>query len=62
MSIAPEELVAAARDGWLANPNLLVPRRDPFVLPQFDNTPDPRGLGIMRELKTECPSQVKCQF
>jgi hypothetical protein len=32
MSGASEELVAAARDGWLANPNLPVPRRDPLVL------------------------------
>jgi hypothetical protein len=51
MSVAPEELVAAARDGWLANPNLPVPRRDPLLLPQFDNTPDPGGVGILRELK-----------
>jgi hypothetical protein len=50
MSVAPEELVAAARDGWLANPNLPVPGRDPLVLPQFDNTPDPGVVGIMREL------------
>jgi hypothetical protein len=50
MSVASEELVAAARDGWLTNPNLPVPRRDPLVLPQFDNTPDPGGVGIMREL------------
>jgi hypothetical protein len=50
MSVAPEELVAAARDGWLANSNIPVPRRDPLVLPQYDNTPDPGGVGIMREL------------
>jgi hypothetical protein len=50
MSVAPEELVAAARDNWLANPNLPVPRRDPLVLPQFDNTPDPGGVGTLREL------------
>jgi hypothetical protein len=50
MSVAPEELVAAARDGWLANSNIPVPRRDPLVLPQFENTPDPGGVGIMREL------------
>jgi hypothetical protein len=50
MSAAPEELVAAARDGWLVNPNLHVPRRDPLVLPQFDNTPDPGGVDILREL------------
>jgi hypothetical protein len=50
MSVAPEELVAAARDGWLANPNLPVPRRDSLVLPRFGNTSDPGGLGIMREL------------
>jgi hypothetical protein len=50
MSVAPEELVAAARDGWLAKLNIPVPRRDPLVLPQFDNTPDPWGVGIMREL------------
>jgi hypothetical protein len=50
MSVAPEELVAAARDGWLANPSMHVPRRDPLVLPQFDNTPDPGGVGTLREL------------
>jgi hypothetical protein len=50
MSVALEELVTAARDGWLANPNLPVPRRDPLMLPQFDNTPDPGGLGTLREL------------
>jgi hypothetical protein len=50
MSVAPKELVAAARDGWLANSNIPVPRRDPLVLPQYDNTPDPGGVGIMREL------------
>jgi hypothetical protein len=50
MSVAPEELVAAARDGWLANSNIPVPRRDPLVLPQFDNKPDPGGIGIMQEL------------
>jgi hypothetical protein len=50
MSVAPEELVAAARDVWLANPNLPVPRRDPLVLPLFDNTPDPGGVGTLREL------------
>jgi hypothetical protein len=50
MSVAPEELVAAARDGWLANPNLPMPRRDPSVLPQSDNTPDPGGVGTLREL------------
>jgi hypothetical protein len=50
MSVAPEELVTTARDAWLANPNLPVPRRDPLVLSQFDNTPDPRGVGIIREL------------
>jgi hypothetical protein len=49
MSVAPEELVAAARDGWLANSNIPVPRRDPLVLPQFDSTPDPGMVGIMRE-------------
>jgi hypothetical protein len=50
MSVALEELVAAARDGWLANLNIPVPRRDPLMLPQVDNTPDPGGVGIMREL------------
>jgi hypothetical protein len=50
MSVAPEELVAAARDGWLANPNLPVPRRDPLVMPRFGNTSDPGGVGIMQEL------------
>jgi hypothetical protein len=50
MSVAPEELVAAARDGWLANPNLPVPRRDPLVLPQLDNTPDPGGVGTLWEI------------
>jgi hypothetical protein len=59
MRVAPEELVAAARDGWLANPNLPVPRRDPLVLPQVDNTPDPGGAGIMRELnRVSQPSEV----
>jgi hypothetical protein len=51
MSVAPDEFqVAAARDGWLANPNLPVPRRDPLVLPRFGNTSDPGWVGIMREL------------
>jgi hypothetical protein len=50
MGVAPGELVAAARDGWLANLNIPVPRRDPLVLPQVDNTPDPGGVDIMREL------------
>jgi hypothetical protein len=59
MSVAPEELVTAARDGWLANSNLPVPRRDPLVLPQFDNTPDPGGVGILRELnRVSQPSEV----
>jgi hypothetical protein len=62
MSVAPEELVVATRDGWLANPNMPVPRRDPLVLPQFDNTPDPGGVGIMRELNMECPGLVRKQF
>jgi hypothetical protein len=43
MSVAPKELVAAARDGWLANPNLPVPRRDPLVMPRFGNTSEPEG-------------------
>jgi hypothetical protein len=50
MSVAPEELVAKVRDGWLASPNLPVPRRDPLVLPRFGNTSDPGGVGIMRKL------------
>jgi hypothetical protein len=54
MSVAPEEVVAAARDGCsyhqIANPNLHVHRRDPLVLPRFGNTSDPGGVGIMREL------------
>jgi hypothetical protein len=50
MSVAPEELVAAAQDGWLANPNLSVPRQDPLVMPRFDNTSVPGEVGIMREL------------
>jgi hypothetical protein len=59
MCVAPEELVAAARDGWLANPNLPVPRRYTLVLPQFDNTPDPGDVGIMRELnRVFQPSEV----
>jgi hypothetical protein len=58
MSVAPEELVATARDGWLTNPNLPVPRRDPLVLPQFDNTPDPGGVDFLRELnKVSQPSE-----
>jgi hypothetical protein len=61
MSVAPEELVAAARDGWLANPNLPVPRRDPLVLPQFVNTPDPGGLGTLRKLNG-VSSRVRKQF
>jgi hypothetical protein len=64
MSVAPEELVVAARDGWLANPNLPVLRRDPLVLPQFDNTPDPGGVvGTLRELNmSDCPSRMRKQF
>jgi hypothetical protein len=59
MNFAPEELVAAARDGWLANPKLPVPRRDPLVLPHFDNTPDSGGVGIMREVnRVSQPSEV----
>jgi hypothetical protein len=59
MSVAPKELVAAAQDGWLANPNLRVPRQDPLVLPQFDKIPDPGGVGIMRKLnKVSQPSEV----
>jgi hypothetical protein len=27
-----------------------VPIRDPLVLSEFDNTPDPEGIGIMRKL------------
>jgi hypothetical protein len=51
MSVTPEELVdVATRNGWLANSNMPVPRRDPLVLPQFDNTPDPGEVGTMREL------------
>jgi hypothetical protein len=50
MSVAPDKLVAAAQDGWLANPNLHVPRRDPLELPRFINTSDPGGVGIMRKL------------
>jgi hypothetical protein len=61
MSVAPEELVATARDGWLANPNLPVPRRDPLVLPRSGNTSDPGGSVLCGNL-TECPSQVKSQF
>jgi hypothetical protein len=38
MSVAPEELVAAARDGWLANSNVSVPARDPG------------GIGTVQEL------------
>jgi hypothetical protein len=53
-----EELVAATRDGWLASPNLPVPRRDPLVLPRFGNTSDPGGVGIMQELnKVSQPSE-----
>jgi hypothetical protein len=59
MSVAPKELVAAAQDGWLVNPNLPVPSRDPLVLPQFDNTPDSGGAGIMRKLnRVSQPSEV----
>ena len=50
MSVTPEELVAAAKDGWLADSSLSVPRRDPLVSSRFDHTPDPGGVGIMREL------------
>jgi hypothetical protein len=50
MSVTPEELVAAAKDGWLANPNLPVPRRDPLVSSRSNHTPDLGGVGIMREL------------
>jgi hypothetical protein len=59
MSVAPEELVAAVRDGWLANPSLPMPGRNPLVLPQFDNTPDPGGVGTMRELnRVSQPSKI----
>jgi hypothetical protein len=62
MSVAPEELVASARDGWLANPNLHVPRRDPLVTPRFGNTSDPGGVGIMRELNRVSQPSERVSF
>jgi hypothetical protein len=43
MSVAPAELVTAARDGWLDNLERPVPALDPLVLQQFHNTSDPWG-------------------
>jgi hypothetical protein len=59
MSVTLEELVTAARNGCLANPNLAVSRREPLVLPQFDNTSDPGEIGTMRELnRVSQPSEM----
>jgi hypothetical protein len=57
MSIAPEELVAAAQDGWLANPNLPVHRRDPLMMPRFGNTSDPGGEVLCGNLKLSVPAK-----
>jgi hypothetical protein len=50
MSVAPAELVEAARQGRLNNLKVSVLTQDPLVLQQIRNTPDPRGLDTVREL------------
>jgi hypothetical protein len=43
MSVAPAELVEAAREGRLDNLEVPVLNQDPLVLQQIRNTPDPGG-------------------
>jgi hypothetical protein len=50
MSVAPAELIAAARDGWLDNSEVPVPNLDPLVLQQFYNPSDPGEVGTVWEL------------
>jgi hypothetical protein len=50
MSVAPAELVEAAREGRLDNLEVSVLNQDPLLLQQIRNTPDPGGVGTVREL------------
>jgi hypothetical protein len=50
MSVAPAELVEAAREGRLDNLEVSVLNQDPLVLQQISNTPDPGGVGTVWEL------------
>jgi hypothetical protein len=50
MSVAPAKLVEAARQGRLNNLEVSVLNQDPLLLQQIRNTPDPGGVGTVREL------------
>jgi hypothetical protein len=50
MSVAPEELVAAAKNGWLANPNLHVPNTGSASVATVWQHIGSEEAGIMREL------------
>jgi hypothetical protein len=50
MSVAPTELVEAARQGRLNNLEVSVLNQDPLLLQKICNTPDPGGVGTVREL------------
>jgi hypothetical protein len=51
MSVAPAELVEAARQGRLNNLEVSVLNHDPLLLQKIRNAPDPGGVGTVRELK-----------
>jgi hypothetical protein len=50
MSDAPAELVKAARQGRLNNLEVSVLNQDPLLLQKICNTPNPGGVGTVREL------------
>jgi hypothetical protein len=50
MSVAPTELVEAARQGRLNNLKVLVLNQDPLLLQKICSIPDPGGVGTVREL------------
>jgi hypothetical protein len=50
MSVATTELVEAARQGRLNNLEVLVLNQDPLLLQKICSTPDPGGVGTVREL------------
>jgi hypothetical protein len=50
MSVAPAELVEAARQGRLNNLKVSVLNQDSSLLQKIRNAPDPGGVGTVRKL------------
>jgi hypothetical protein len=59
MSVAPAELVEAARQSRLNNLEVSVLNQDPLLLQKICNAPDPGGVGTIRELNKMSQSSTE---